>query len=105
MGEGIRPLCSALVSHIQNAMSNAGLPSKRDVGILEQVRQSDTKVIKEWVGLITMYKYMMGEVNKTEPDSVVPTDRSGGNRHKLKHGKFNLNIRENFFFFLILIFL
>jgi len=28
---------------------------------------------------------------------VVPIDRTRGNRHKLKHGKFQLNMRKNFF--------
>jgi len=32
------------------------------------------------------------------PDfSVVPSDKMRGNGHKLKHGKFHLNMRKNFF--------
>jgi len=29
--------------------------------------------------------------------SVVPSDRTRGNRHKLKHRKFRLNMKNNFF--------
>jgi len=29
--------------------------------------------------------------------SVVPSDRTRGNKHKLKHGKFQLNMRKNLF--------
>lgn len=72
--------------------SNAGLHVNVHLGILEQVQVSDTQVIKEWVGLVTMY-----EVNMTEPDSVVPSDRTARNGHKVKHRKCNLSIRKNFF--------
>jgi len=46
-----------------------------------------------------MYKYLMGQ-NREERVrlfSVVPSDRTRGNEHKLKHMKFHLNTRKHFF--------
>jgi len=49
--------------------------------------------------LINAYKYMKGgcQEDGAKLFSVVPSDRTGGNRHKLKHGKFFPNTRKNFF--------
>jgi len=45
------------------------------------------------------YKYLKGacQENGAKLFSVVPSNRTRGNRHKLKHRKFQLNMRKNFF--------
>lgn len=50
-----------------------------------------------------MYKYMMGrnEQEGARLFSVVPTDKTGGNGHKLKHMKFCLNMRRQFFYYVV----
>lgn len=50
--------------------------------------------------IISVYKFLMGrnDTHGARLFSFLPSDRTRGNRHKLKYRKFHLNIRLHFFF-------